>query len=109
MELMKLLESVGSSGVVGAILAVMLWFNYKLVTKLFGVIETNTQTIVSINETQKLSLTTIKENTNIIQVSMKDQQSHIEQAERTHDEIHRLSLELGEIQKSLLIISSKHQ
>ena len=45
-----LLESIANSGVIGSILAVMLWFNYKLVTKLFGVIETNTKALTINNE-----------------------------------------------------------
>jgi len=109
MEILPLLESLGSSGVVGAILGVMLWFNYKLVTKLFKVIETNTETIVSINETQKGSISVIAKNTDIIQGSIYNQQSHIEQSTRTHNEVHQINLKLQDIETGVESLLKKEQ
>ena len=40
-----LLNNLANSGMIGTILAIMLWFNYRLVTKLFLVIETNTKAL----------------------------------------------------------------
>lgn len=45
-----LLNNLANSGMIGTILAIMLWFNYRLVTKLFTVIETNTKALTINNE-----------------------------------------------------------
>lgn len=45
-----ILKNIASSGIIGTILAIMLWFNYRLVTKLFMVIETNTRALTINNE-----------------------------------------------------------
>lgn len=45
-----LLNNLANSGMIGTILAVMLFFNYRLVTKLFEVIETNTKALTINNE-----------------------------------------------------------
>lgn len=47
-----LIKNIANSGIIGAVLAVMLWFNYQMVKKLFEVIKTNTQAITRVVESQ---------------------------------------------------------
>lgn len=50
METQEILKELIGTGPIGAVLAVMLWFNYKVVQKLFEVIEANTKVLSELTE-----------------------------------------------------------
>jgi hypothetical protein len=58
----KLIDGLLQSGAVGAVLAIMLWVNYKIGTKLISVIETNTQALTQAKDALNTSSMVIEKN-----------------------------------------------
>ena len=88
-------------GLVGILLVVMLWFNYKLVTKLFKVIEINTKVMSNSTATQEAGIEVIKKNSEIIADTYVDEQRHRDQCERTHNEIHSIGIMVKDASQTL--------
>jgi hypothetical protein len=84
----SILDSLAQNGVVGSVLAIMLWFNYKLTSKLFEVIKANTEVMANSTRTQEAGIEVIKKHTDAIRENKLHEQSHMEQSERTHEELH---------------------
>ena len=103
----QLLIKLAENGFMGIVIAILFWFCYHLVKKLYELIESNTETISVFNKTQEQVIKVIEKNTEMIGESIKFEQEHRSQAERTHNEVHKINLNVIDVQESVSEMAGK--